>query len=51
MTQHRTAPDRRTYLGKGKLEEPSGRTATEGAEVLLVDDELSPVQQRRSRTR
>ena len=44
--QHRPRPARRTYVGKGKLEELKERYAAAGAECLLVDDELDPVQQR-----
>jgi GTP-binding protein HflX len=47
LTQQRAAPDRRTYVGKGKLEELKRAFAESGAESLLVDDELDPVQQRR----
>src|ERR671937_719197 len=46
MVQHRLAPDPRTYVGKGKLEELKQAYSNAGAEVLLVDDELSPSQQR-----
>ncbi len=46
MTQHRANPDRRLYVGKGKLEELKQAYGNARAEVLLVDDELSPVQQR-----
>ncbi|HWG55994.1 MAG TPA: GTPase HflX [Gaiellaceae bacterium] len=46
MVQQRATPDRRTYVGKGKLEELKQAYAEAGAEVLLVDDELDPVQQR-----
>jgi GTP-binding protein HflX len=46
MTQHRAHPDRRLYVGKGKLEELKQAYGNARAEVLLVDDELSPVQQR-----
>jgi GTP-binding protein HflX len=45
LVQFRDRPDRRTYLGKGKLEELKRAYAEERAEVLLVDDELSPPQQ------
>jgi GTP-binding protein HflX len=44
--QHRARPAQRTYVGKGKLEEVKERFAASGAESLLVDDELDPVQQR-----
>ena len=46
LVQHRAQPDRRSYVGKGKLEELKRVYAGAGAEVLLVDDELSPTQQR-----
>jgi GTP-binding protein HflX len=46
LVQHRPQPDRRTYVGKGKLAELEGAYREAGAEVLLVEDELSPVQQR-----
>ena len=47
LVQHRDQPDARTYLGKGKLEELKLAYKDSGAEVLIVDDELSPTQQRR----
>src|ERR1700746_507261 len=43
---HRARPAQRTYVGKGKLEELKERYGAAGAECLLVDDELDPVQQR-----
>jgi GTPase len=46
LVQHRAQPDRRTYVGKGKLEELKRDYKQSGAEVLLVDDELDPTQQR-----
>ncbi|MFL5980823.1 MAG: GTPase HflX [Gaiellaceae bacterium] len=46
LVQHRPRPERRTYLGKGKLEELKRMYKESGAEVLLVDDELDPAQQR-----
>jgi GTP-binding protein HflX len=46
MVQHRARPDPRTYVGKGKLAELKEAYPASAAEVLLVDDELSPVQQR-----
>jgi GTP-binding protein HflX len=46
LVQHRARPDRRTYLGKGKLEELKRSYRESSAEVLLVDDELQPAQQR-----
>jgi GTP-binding protein HflX len=47
LVQARPRPDMRTYVGKGKLEELKSSYRNADAEVLLVDDELSPVQQRR----
>jgi GTPase len=47
LVQHRAQPDRRTYVGKGKLEELKHEFAATEAEALIVDDELSPAQQRR----
>jgi GTPase len=47
LLQRRPAPDPRTYVGKGKLEELRQRFEASGAESLLVDDELDPGQQRR----
>jgi GTPase len=44
--QRRAHPDPRRYVGKGKLEELKAAYGDHGAEVLLVDDELDPVQQR-----
>src|ERR1700686_3069357 len=46
LVQHRQAPDPRTYGGTGKLAELKQSYGDAGAEVLLVDDELSPSQQR-----
>src|SRR5437899_349734 len=46
LIQHRGAPDSRTYVGKGKLDELKQSYGNARAEVLLVDDELSPSQQR-----
>jgi GTPase len=46
MVQHRARPDPRTYVGKGKLAELEEAYPASEAEVLLVDGELSPVQQR-----
>jgi GTPase len=46
LVQHRPRPEQRTYLGKGKLEELKRAYKESGAEVLLVDDELDPAQQR-----
>jgi GTP-binding protein HflX len=46
LVQHRARPDPRSYVGKGKLAELKQVYPASGAEALLVDDELSPVQQR-----
>ena len=46
LVQHRASPDPRTYVGKGKLEELKQAYSDAGSEVLIVDDELSPSQQR-----
>ncbi|HEY3578856.1 MAG TPA: GTPase HflX [Gaiellaceae bacterium] len=46
VVQHRRLPDARTYVGKGKLEELKQAYGKAHAEVLIVDDELSPPQQR-----
>jgi GTP-binding protein HflX len=46
VVQHRPRPEGRTYLGKGKLEELKRSYKESGAEVLLIDDELEPAQQR-----
>jgi GTPase len=47
LVQHRPHPDPRSYVGKGKLAELKEAYKGAHAEVLLVDDELSPSQQRR----
>ena len=46
LVQHRPQPDPRTYVGKGKLDELKQAYGDAGAEVLIVDDELAPSQQR-----
>ncbi len=46
VVQHRRLPDPRTYVGKGKLEELKQVYGDAEAEVLIVDDELTPPQQR-----
>ena len=46
VVQHRRLPDARTYVGKGKLEELKKAYGDSRAEVLIVDDELGPPQQR-----
>jgi GTPase len=47
LVQHRERPDPRTYVGKGKLTELQVAFKRSSAESLIVDDELTPVQQRR----
>ena len=46
LVQHRAHPDPRTFVGKGKLTELKEAYSGSDAEVLLVDEELSPTQQR-----
>src|SRR5947207_14782673 len=46
LIQHRARPDERWYVGKGKLHELEHAYAESDAESLLVDDELTPTQQR-----
>jgi GTP-binding protein HflX len=47
LVQRRPRPDEHSYVGKGKLTELQAQFADAQAESLLVDDELSPSQQRR----
>src|SRR5579862_4169110 len=46
LVQHRRHPDPRSFVGKGKLDELKQEYRDASAEVLLVDDELTPSQQR-----
>jgi GTP-binding protein HflX len=46
LVQRTSKPHPRTYVGKGKLAELKEAFPRAQAEVLVVDDELSPVQQR-----
>jgi GTP-binding protein HflX len=46
LVQQRQRADPRTYVGKGKLAELEKAFAASESEVLLVDGELDPVQQR-----
>ncbi len=46
VVQHRSRPDPRSYVGKGKLEELKQAFGEAAADVLIVDDELQPAQQR-----
>jgi GTP-binding protein HflX len=50
MTQKREAPEAGTYLGKGKLEELSDYCEAEKPDVIIIDGELSPAQQRNIET-
>jgi len=47
LLQRRSAPDPRTYVGKGKLAELKEAVPRTNAESLIVDDDLDPGQQRR----
>lgn len=44
--QHRREPDAAYYVGKGKAEEIAATVQSTRADVVIVDTELSPVQQR-----
>jgi GTPase len=46
LVQNRVHPDPRSFVGKGKLAELEQTFADADAEALLVDDELTPTQQR-----
>jgi GTP-binding protein HflX len=46
ITQHRSQPDQRTYLGGGKLDEVAAAIGATRAEAVVCDDELTPTQQR-----
>jgi GTP-binding protein HflX len=46
MTQARTAPDPDRYLGRGKLTELKRQIAADDANLIAVDDELVPRQER-----
>jgi GTPase len=46
MVQRLRHPDVVTYLGKGKVQELSDAERTVGFDLVIVDDELSPSQQR-----
>lgn len=50
MTQKREAPDAGTYIGRGKLEELSDFCEAEKPDLVIVDGELSPSQQRNIET-
>ena len=46
FSQRRDRPDPATLIGKGKLEEIAGASASVSADVILFDHDLSPSQQR-----
>ncbi len=46
VLQDRDTPHVATYVGSGKLEELKAMAAGVGADVVIVDDELTPAQQR-----
>ncbi len=46
VVQRRDQPDQRTYVGSGKLEELKELLEATEAEVVVIDDELTPSQQR-----
>lgn len=46
LVQNRPAPDNATYLGEGKIDELKAAAAELGAQTVVFDDELSPVQVR-----
>ena len=46
LHQHRRDPDPAYYVGKGKAEEIGAAVRDERADVVIVDCELSPTQQR-----
>jgi len=46
MLQERPRPDPSTFLGKGKLATLAASCAETGADVVMVDDELTPAQLR-----
>lgn len=46
VTQPRGRPDRRTFIGAGKLEELALEVIAQGADVVIFNGELSPVQNR-----
>jgi len=46
LHQHRRDPDPAYYIGKGKTEELAAAVADAGADLIIVDCELTPTQQR-----
>ena len=45
LTQKMSAPDSRTFIGKGKLEDVAETARELGASLVVFDDELTPSQQ------
>src|SRR5690606_1464684 len=39
-------PDHKTYLGKGKLDEVAAYVQAAGIDLVIIDDEITPSQQR-----
>ncbi len=50
MTQKREAPEPGTYLGRGKLDELAEYCDAEKPDLVIIDGELSPAQQRNIET-
>lgn len=50
MTQKREAPEAGTYLGRGKLEELADYCEAEKPDLIIIDGELSPAQQKNIET-
>lgn len=46
LVSRRSTPDPRYFIGKGKMEELAARIRATGADLVLVNHELSPVQER-----
>jgi GTP-binding protein HflX len=46
FTQRLAHPDNKSYVGKGKLEEIKAYVEEKGIDLILIDDEISPSQQR-----
>ena len=46
FTQNLPYPDPRTYMGSGKIKDDADYIHEEGIDLLVVDDELTPAQQR-----
>ena len=46
FTQKLPHPDTRSYVGKGKLEEIKAYVEAKGVDLVIIDDEISPSQQR-----